>query len=384
MSTSSAGGTHWSPPPFHPARYLDPKVNLLIHERWWRDHQVFLQSQGYMLRPRLRPGWKPSWDGSGKSPWCVEDAVYSHVWLKVMDATRISDGKSVYIKQVATGDQESAIACYFSSEEMRRHPDNHSIPILDLFPDESDPSISFMVMPFFRDLDDPPFEHIGEVLDCVEQVLKGLVFMHEQGVAHRDCAWLNLMMDASNMYPRGHHPVNDWLLPDAPYKPRLAVNVKYYIIDYGLSTHFPPGTTAGYVLGTWAQDHDVPELSNDVPYDVFKVDIFTIGNVFQRIFCDTYINLDFVRPLVVSMKNADPSSRPTAAQALEEWRAVCASFTNIGRYRPLRKEDDAKKPYFDQAIVQTYRVLRAGANLLLPDAVLSPVFHLRSLFRSPS
>lgn len=30
----------------------------------WRDRQPFLQSKGYMLRPRLRPGWIPSWTNS--------------------------------------------------------------------------------------------------------------------------------------------------------------------------------------------------------------------------------------------------------------------------------------------------------------------------------
>lgn len=30
-------------------------------EIWWRDHQVWLQERGYMLRPRYRPDWVPSW-----------------------------------------------------------------------------------------------------------------------------------------------------------------------------------------------------------------------------------------------------------------------------------------------------------------------------------
>lgn len=30
----------------------------------WRDRQVFLESRGYMLRPRYRPGWVPSWQGN--------------------------------------------------------------------------------------------------------------------------------------------------------------------------------------------------------------------------------------------------------------------------------------------------------------------------------
>ncbi|KAI0316380.1 hypothetical protein OF83DRAFT_1060482 [Amylostereum chailletii] len=356
----------------------NPRGNLLKHEEWWRDHQVFLESRGYMLRPRLRPGWKPSWLGTGRDPWTcftIEDAVYSDVRMKLMDATHMSDGKMVYIKQVVTGDQESTIACYFSSDAMRQHPDNHSVPILDLFPDGDDPSISFMVMPYLREFYSPSFEYVGEVLDFGEQVLKRLTFMHEQGVAHRqgqrfrDCAQMNIMVDAPGMYPRGYHPVRSWLLPDlsafSPYKPRLTVDVKYYFVDYGISTQFPPGTTSGMVLGTWAQDHDVPELSDEVAYDAFKVDIFTLGNVFRRVICDKYVNAEFIRPLAAFMTNADPSVRPTAAQALAEWRAVCASFSTIGRYRRLRAQEDPEEFYVERPLWQVYYTLRAGIHLLM-------------------
>jgi hypothetical protein len=34
---------------------------LDFSEIWWRDHQEWLDGRGYMLRPRYRPGWTPSW-----------------------------------------------------------------------------------------------------------------------------------------------------------------------------------------------------------------------------------------------------------------------------------------------------------------------------------
>ncbi len=34
-------------------------------EIWWRDHQVWLQERGYMLRARYRPDWVPSWHKDG-------------------------------------------------------------------------------------------------------------------------------------------------------------------------------------------------------------------------------------------------------------------------------------------------------------------------------
>jgi hypothetical protein len=43
------------------------------HETWWVEHQQVLEQAGYMLRPRYRPGWKPSWDGTDKYHGKFED-----------------------------------------------------------------------------------------------------------------------------------------------------------------------------------------------------------------------------------------------------------------------------------------------------------------------
>ena len=92
-------------------------------------------------------------------------------------------------------------------------------------------------------------------------------------------------MDATHMYPQGFHPVEDLFLDDirtpAPRISRLEAGVKYYYVDYGISSHLPPGSRRELVLGIAGRDQDVPELSKKVPYDPFKVDIFTIGNVLR-------------------------------------------------------------------------------------------------------
>jgi hypothetical protein len=36
------------------------------NERWWVERQEALEQAGYMLRPRFRPGWQPSWTGTNK------------------------------------------------------------------------------------------------------------------------------------------------------------------------------------------------------------------------------------------------------------------------------------------------------------------------------
>lgn len=42
-------------------------------ETWWVERQEALEAAGYMLRSRYRPGWKPSWVGTDKDYWDVED-----------------------------------------------------------------------------------------------------------------------------------------------------------------------------------------------------------------------------------------------------------------------------------------------------------------------
>lgn len=47
---------------------------LLPSEVWWRDHQRFLQSKGYLLPERFRPGWTPSWLGTNVIPSFCDDS----------------------------------------------------------------------------------------------------------------------------------------------------------------------------------------------------------------------------------------------------------------------------------------------------------------------
>lgn len=89
-----------------------------------------------------------------------------------MDATRTSDGLPVYIKRVGTGDEESRIALMLSSDDLRSDPQNHCVTIVDYFQDDDDSSVSYMVMPFLRLANDPPFETVETVVDFVDQMLE--------------------------------------------------------------------------------------------------------------------------------------------------------------------------------------------------------------------
>lgn len=67
-------------------------------ECWWRDHQVWLAEQGYMLRPRYRPDWKPSWNIQPKllrsmheDYHALEVCKFSHSIVPNSDVWNISD-----------------------------------------------------------------------------------------------------------------------------------------------------------------------------------------------------------------------------------------------------------------------------------------------------
>ncbi|KAI0722006.1 hypothetical protein C8T65DRAFT_629974 [Cerioporus squamosus] len=325
-------------------------------ESYWVGKQEFFVSQGYTLRPRYRPGWVPSWRSDPSIS--VVDADDRHsvppAQAHLMDATRLSDGQLVMIKKVVRDSEEVRITTYLSSEALREDPRNHCVPVLDVLNDPEDPTVSFMVMPFLRRIDDVDFDTVGSIFDCVGQLLEGLVFLHEHNVAHRDCAYRNVLMDATAIFPQGFHPVADMCLPDdtrkaAPCLPRSAVPVKYYYADFGISTMFAPGDTDRLVSGTHGLDRDVPELSDDVPYDPFKVDVFILGNMIRTSFVEKYTNVNVLAPLVARMTARDPLQRPSAAAALHYFDNIMRrvwSLHRLWRAHP-RDEPIIARPSFD-------------------------------------
>ena len=57
------------------SRHDDSKELLLPQEERWRDRQSLLDSHGYILRPRLRPGWIPSWKTNSLPIYDCEDSI---------------------------------------------------------------------------------------------------------------------------------------------------------------------------------------------------------------------------------------------------------------------------------------------------------------------
>ncbi|KAI0724168.1 kinase-like domain-containing protein [Fomitopsis betulina] len=297
-----------------------------------------------MLRPRYRPGWIPSWRATGARPLHCEDSISIGVYPHVIDATRTSDGKLVTIKCVPTDRLEIRIAMFLGTPPLSDDPTNHCVPILDTFEDETNPNTSYIVMPLLRDYDNPAFESVEDVLDFGEQLLEGPAFMHKNGVAHRDCASPNIMMDGNPLYPQGFHPIRRCNLPSGhgvawPLS-RSHFHVQYYYIDFSISVYIPPDVHPKLSVGVFGRDQEPPELSDHIPYNPFKLDVFIFGNVLRKEFYQKYNNLGFLLPIVNAMTQHDPANRPDASEVLRQWRLARRNVPYVQRWWRVRRQDE--------------------------------------------
>ncbi|KAI0776836.1 kinase-like domain-containing protein [Trametes elegans] len=334
--------------------------DLMPKELFWQARQRFLAEHGYLLRPRYIPGWRPSWSNTKLAPTFCEDSILL-IDYQVMDATRVSTKEIVAIKTFFRARQELDIAQFLSSIS---DPLNHCVPIHEILIDPHDPKLALMVMPYLRPCNNPDFGTIGDIIEFVDQTLEGLVFMHKHRVAHRDVAVENIMMDAKPLYPEGHHPVRIGYTPDGIYPatplPRAGRSVKYFYIDFGLSSRFSEGESS-QVVGELGRDRDVPELSADLPYDAFKVDIFCLGNLYSKEFEQKYQHMDFLLALIEPMTKLDPALRPTAEQAFRQWEKTRATIADyLLRWRLARKTEQA----LERVVNDTVAVAREGIYYL--------------------
>jgi len=61
------------------ARTAAGDFDLHHSEIWWRDRNQMLEDHGYQLRPRLKPGWIPSWKDTDINPLYCEDGLAGSV-----------------------------------------------------------------------------------------------------------------------------------------------------------------------------------------------------------------------------------------------------------------------------------------------------------------
>ncbi|KAH8823331.1 kinase-like domain-containing protein [Flagelloscypha sp. PMI_526] len=344
-------------------------VRLLTSgEKRWREEAEVLLAHGYRLGDRLAPDWFPSWwKEPKKKAQNQPDFVNFMQTFDTCHAYRSADGTLVVLKRISDREcpDEVQIGTFLNSPDLRKDPRNHTVPIFDSFSHPTQPW-KYIVMPFLRNIHRPEFEVLGEVIDLFNQMFEGLVFMHEQGIAHRDGDLFNIMMDSA-MFLKPFHPhfpdrLSDGVT-DAEPIPRLGSGVRYYFTDFGLSSQFSKSHPNPLVLGTAGRNTNVPELSETVPYNPFMTDVFILGNALETEFLDKYRNFDFIQPLVSKMTDRNPSKRPTAAQAHAHWRELSdrIAISSMQFHWRLRSKDSS---IMLQAVFDSIFVVRSAINWL--------------------
>ncbi|KAF5388385.1 hypothetical protein D9615_000860 [Tricholomella constricta] len=323
---------------------------LYNHEEAWRDRYSFLLSKGYRLRPRYEPGWSPSWLNIDIDPAYCDDSIDT-VLPMVLDANRISDNITVCIKRIDPKEitDEVKIATFLSSI---RDAKNHCVQISDAFRDPVLPKVEYIVMPSLRPFYNPEFGAVGEVVDFVTQMIEGMEFMHKHLVAHGDLTTQNIMMDARPILPSGWHFVAHHCTPDGVTEisplARIDRPVRYIIIDFDCSARLSPGQPH-LIRFFGGRDGEPPEYKSRDPYDPFKIDVFTLGNVFYKDFYQKYEGLDFLETLIDFMKTPNFRQRPDAEMAMAYWLNV-RKHIDVGRARwrlQQRKETMGERILYD-------------------------------------
>ncbi|KAG8918139.1 hypothetical protein FRC02_002590 [Tulasnella sp. 418] len=314
----------------------DPKKGELFpDEQLWAERHDYLLNRGYQLRPRYRPGWKASWKSVVPSPQ-HEDAIRLSIVGRIMDAERTSDGTFVMMKVVQRDSTELKITILLSTEGA---PHNHTVPLMDILDDPLDPESCIMVLPLLRDSRQPPLTSVGDCVEFVEQTLEGIAFFHERNVAHRDCFIGNILMDARALYPGGWHPQQQnrhrsgRLMSDSWQPKRRSVGgVHYYFIDFGISS-----LNQNEVTGTRGQ-LKAPELSDTVPYNPYKVDIWLLGQSYYHMITEKYRGVEWIKSLITAMTDGNPAARPDIKECIARFDGIKATITPLTRAKRLHPQ----------------------------------------------
>ncbi|KAF8214174.1 hypothetical protein K438DRAFT_1927335 [Mycena galopus ATCC 62051] len=340
-------------------------------EQYWYERRVFLEKAGYRLRPKFQPGFV--------APACnplLDTNAASHARPCIMDAVRISDDKLVMLKQISKKAHpfEVEIGQLFSAQPRAADPRNHCIPLLDVLHDPEDGDFQVIVMPRMIDIRQLKFETVGEVVDCFRQIFEGLQFMHENYVAHRDCARANIVMDPEQLLPHGFHPVITFFNQDMDGYAKCISRTKcwprYYLIDFGFSGRYnlddgPPLEPMVIGADDVPLEHARRLIAAGAPLECnpFPTDVFFAGNLLNHYFIRSHPGfgergtgnhkpLHFLKPLVTDMMQYDPSKRPTIGEVIERFENLCDGLSDWHLRRP------GQAIYCDGWIVQRCRQLK--------------------------
>ncbi|KAJ3490807.1 hypothetical protein NLJ89_g11404 [Agrocybe chaxingu] len=149
------------------------------------------------------------------------------------------------------------------------------IPVLDMLPANG---YHFVVMPRWGgSVTLPAFSTVREILDLVRAMLKGLSFLHQHNICHRDVKLANMLVN--------HFSDDTDINFDTRKQLRLRGQLEYAMFDFDFSIMFPPILDRALCRlpyrkaweAAWIRPYDTSQGEFD--YDPFAFDVGTLGFV---------------------------------------------------------------------------------------------------------
>ncbi|KAI0781860.1 hypothetical protein C8Q75DRAFT_546276 [Abortiporus biennis] len=336
---------------------------LTSSEEWWRDHYDWFQEHEFLLRSRYKPDWKPEWEekdavnkSSGRVKPEFEDGIVNDkadIW---MDAICISNGKIVLLKRLQCSEsypdppsREFEVTKHFSTRPWDGHPSNHAVPILEILKNVPRPNhhgstryqAKILVFPLLRNFNDPGFESVGEVVECLRQIFIGVRFMHQSRIVHGNLNKSTIVMDPSQLCS-DYHPIETSLTRNLKHQTKSSTRTqtptRYYLSDFSMARKpeedkiFTERSTSYY----HASAHEREEVENEK--DLYKEDILALGKVIDEELLKTYEGLEFLQPLVTSMLDPNEKSRPNIEIVISDFNDLRTSLSTFRLCSPLTRK----------------------------------------------
>ncbi|KIM47407.1 hypothetical protein M413DRAFT_439078 [Hebeloma cylindrosporum] len=234
-------------------------------------------------------------------------------------AARDDRGHDVVIKLICNSDNptnEYKILQYLNEEGVRADPRNHTIPVLEFLTVKD---YIFAIMPRWDEAFLADFGTVVELMHCFEQLLECFEFLHEHRIFHGDFqdqnAGLNIVAHSYKYFALG--------LRD----PAVA---RYAVYDFGNSQRYSRNVSVRDFRATpWYNFQNVLRIKAPTgAFNPFALDVLSFALVLQRRVRHIENIIPAIGPYFDRLILTDDAERPTAHEALVEFRQILSQTTS--------------------------------------------------------
>ncbi|OBZ76979.1 putative sulfite reductase [NADPH] flavoprotein component [Grifola frondosa] len=274
--------------------------NAFNARNFWMAYATWLEARGYKLfdmeisKETSAPHWLPPYTAtSAPVPYafyhrdgCAALMPWQCMWVDTRFAfAQDSEGRNVAIKVIEADSEEENIYNHLLHCSILFNSDTFANVLPPLCILKLPHQFSFVVMPMWGDrMELEGIRTVKEIVDFMTDLLRGLAFLHEQRIAHRDIAQSNVMV---NYYSALHYRESGRLLLLLE-KHRSSSQARYCLFDFNLSKQFPLGrqiesyrSPSTEAFRGWDCYHPSDVYQGEFEYNPFAFDVACLGKLFM-------------------------------------------------------------------------------------------------------